>query len=187
MSVFRILSVSGTVGDGNNIQSSSSALMLREAAYSIRFEVFVDEQGIPRELELDSIDTLPTTTHYVIQTSTETNNTHQHLVWENIGCCRTFPYKQVHTHQQDPQHVLKLGRLAVRKQYRKMGVGKRLMEHVMKEQQQVQPATTTTTTTIVLHAQTQASGFYSSLGFVQEGGEFDEDGVRHVKMVYKTF
>jgi predicted GNAT family N-acyltransferase len=34
----------------------------------------------------------------------------------------------------------------------------------------------------ILHAQSEAAPFYLKLGFIQEGGTFDEAGIPHVRM-----
>lgn len=72
----------------------------------------------------------------------------------------------------------KLERFAVLKEFRNMGVGGALVEAVLK-------ALPADAAYIYLHAQTRAAGLYEKFGFVKEGAEFEEAGIRHYKMVLR--
>jgi len=65
-----------------------------------------------------------------------------------------------------------IGRLAVRADWRGRGVGRALLERLLEAamQKNLSP---------LLHAQTQATGFYEKLGFIAEGPEFIEAGISH--------
>ncbi len=39
---------------------------------------------------------------------------------------------------------------------------------------------------LVLHSQVQVKGFYQKLKFKEEGEEFYEDGIPHVRMILKS-
>lgn len=73
---------------------------------SVRFEVFVDEQGVPEELELDEDD--PRSVHFVAKDA----------AGRVIGCARLLP----------DGHI---GRLAVRKSHRGCGAGGRILAAVL--------------------------------------------------------
>lgn len=129
----------------------STALLQR--AWAIRKEVFVIEQACPETLEWENEDVA---THFI-------------AFIENapVGTAR---YRRT-------ENGFKLERIAVLKNYRKMGIASLLIQTMLKEI----PATET----IYLHAQIQAKAVYDKNGFEAYGPLFDEAGITHVKMVYK--
>lgn len=82
---------------------------------------------------------------------------------EPIGTARMLPDGQI-------------GRMAVLKEHRKYGVGAALLDHACEKARQLG------FTSVWLNAQTHALGFYERAGFVAEGEEFDEAGIRHRRM-----
>ena len=70
----------------------------------------------------------------------------------------------------------KIGRLAVLPTHRRFGVGGRMRGRL------IELARERGITCVYLHAQVDALGFYAARGFVAEGAEFDEAGVRHRRM-----
>ncbi len=70
----------------------------------------------------------------------------------------------------------KIGRLAVLPSYRGCGVGSLVLRRL------VELARLRGQGAVYLHAQVEARGFYESHGFVAEGAEFDEAGLRHRRM-----
>jgi predicted GNAT family N-acyltransferase len=126
---------------------------LLEAAFDLRREVFVVEQGVPPELEIDELD--PLATHLVA------------IVDEAvIGTLRILQH----------EGEVKVGRVAVRAAARRTGVGARLME------QAAAIARERGFDEIVLHAQISVAGFYRRLGYVEEGDPFEEAGIPHIAM-----
>jgi predicted GNAT family N-acyltransferase len=126
---------------------------LMRAAFELRIEVFVDEQGVPRELELDELD--PGATHLVAILGDRV-----------IGTLRLLEH----------DGAAKIGRVAVRAAARRAGVGARLMaraEAIARGRGCAE---------IVLHAQVAVAGFYQRLGYVEEGDLFDEAGIPHIAM-----
>jgi predicted GNAT family N-acyltransferase len=121
--------------------------------YRLRFEVFVDEQGVPREIELDAED-----------------DSAIHLAairdGEVVGTLRLLQH----------DGTAKIGRVAVRATLRNSGIGRRLMNHGAAIASQKGFAE------IVLHAQVTVAGFYRRLGYVAEGDVFDEAGIPHIAM-----
>lgn len=80
----------------------------RDALSAVRFEVFVEEQSVPPEVELDDMD--PVCTHVLARAHDG----------EPIGCGRLLP----------DGHI---GRMAVRKAWRGQGVGLLLLEALINE------------------------------------------------------
>ncbi|MCC5811940.1 MAG: GNAT family N-acetyltransferase [Ectothiorhodospiraceae bacterium] len=71
-----------------------------------------------------------------------------------------------------------IGRLAVLAPWRGQGIGRAIIKDMLRY------ARENGRDRIVLNAQTHAIGFYSALGFVAEGPEFDDAGIPHRRMVY---
>jgi predicted GNAT family N-acyltransferase len=73
----------------------------------------------------------------------------------------------------------KLERFAVLKEYRKKGVGRALIAETLSDL----PADAHY---VYLNAQVNAMSLYAKFGFVAEGDEFLEAGIKHYKMVKKA-
>jgi predicted GNAT family N-acyltransferase len=128
-----------------------SALMTE--AFRLRCEVFVVEQGVPVELELDELDA--SATHLVAICDEEV-----------VGTLRILEH----------EGAAKIGRVAVRAAARGTGIGARLMDRA------AAIALARGFVEIVLHAQVTVAGFYRRLGYVEEGDLFEEAGIPHVSM-----
>jgi predicted GNAT family N-acyltransferase len=128
----------------------------RDAAMRIRFEVFVDEQGVPAELEADEFD--EAALHLLAANSID---------GQPVGTARVLD---------KGGGVAKIGRVAVRKEYRGKGVGEALMRRAM------EAARARGMTTAILDAQLPVIPFYERLGFVAEGPIFDDAGIPHRRM-----
>jgi predicted GNAT family N-acyltransferase len=126
---------------------------LMRKAFDLRYEVFVDEQGVPRELEADEFD--PCATHLVAIRDDQV-----------IGTLRMLEHGA----------AAKIGRVAVRAAARRTGIGARLMDRA------AAIASERGFAEIILHAQVAVAGFYRRLGYVEEGGLFDEAGIPHIAM-----
>lgn len=120
----------------------------------IRERVFQQEQGVDPSLEFDAFD--PQAQHFLAE-------------WEQT------PVGTARIRWIGPQ-MAKLERLAVLAEYRGDGIGRRLMEYILKFLEQEQAIAVT------MHAQTHALPFYEKLGFVAEGNLFDEAGIPHITM-----
>jgi YbgC/YbaW family acyl-CoA thioester hydrolase len=129
---------------------------LGDAARAIRTEVFIDEQKIPAEMEWDAAD---------------------------AGCVHAVAYNRfglaLATGRllQHVPGVAKIGRMAVRQAMRGSGVGRHVLDALMKA------ARARGDREAILHAQASAVSFYLRAGFVTRGPEFDEAGIPHVEMV----
>ncbi len=137
-----------------------SALQVREADYAgeherlarIRFAVFVDEQHVPAEIELDDRDVRCI-----------------HVLAIDAG-------RDVGTARIDLEHGGKIGRLAVLAAARRRGIGTALMQalHTIARRNGL--------ASVWCNAQLAAVPFYETLGYAPVGEHFDEAGIEHVRM-----
>ncbi|MEL7274643.1 MAG: GNAT family N-acetyltransferase [Pseudomonadota bacterium] len=129
----------------------------RQAAYALRHAVFVEEQNVPVELEIDEHD--------------ETDALHFIALEQGqvVGTARILRKGS----------IAKIQRVAIAKENRGIGLGHQLMGHLMDYAK-----TMDRITSIVLDAQTDALPFYEKLGFVSEGDVFDDAGIPHRTMRY---
>lgn len=118
----------------------------------VREAVFIVEQNVPAELEWDGLD--PNARHVLAQSRGGVA----------MGTARLLPDGQI-------------GRLAVLKEWRGLGVGNALLEALL------QMARTRGFSEVFLNSQTRAVAFYSRRGFKVASGEFMDAGIPHVKMV----
>ncbi len=123
-------------------------------AFSIRLRVFVREQGVPREIELDEDD--KKANHFLAD-----------IHGKAVGTARLVVQRG----------QAKIGRMAVLKSYRGRGVGKELLTRA------VGLARKNGAKVIFLHAQVPVIGFYKKMGFHCVGQVFVEAGIPHCKMV----
>ena len=123
----------------------------REALGAVRFKVFVEEQRVPEDEEWDAEDLH--SRHVVAVTADGIP----------IGTGRLL--RDGH-----------IGRMAVLKEWRGKGVGRALMQALLRL------AHETGHRAVRLHAQTHATGFYERQGFVAAGEVFMEAGIPHVMM-----
>lgn len=122
-------------------------------AFGLRREVFVIEQGIPEEEELDEFDLVAV--HFVAISGGEV-----------VGTLRLV----------DASEHVKIGRVAVRSTARGNGVAKAMMIHAMEH------ARRGGRDRFYLAAQADKLGFYEKLGFVAFGDVFDDAGLQHTSM-----
>ncbi len=123
------------------------------SVFALRFEVFVNEQHVPPEIELDAEDA-----HALHIMAEEDSLT--------VGCARVIL-------SENDAHI---GRLAVKKAYRGKGVGASLCRFVIDHCQREGYGH------IWLGAQLHAVGFYEKLGFKPRGEVFTEAGMEHIEM-----
>ena len=123
-------------------------------ALRIRIRVFVREQGVPEEIELD-----------------EDDKRALHL----LAFIGKKPVGTARIVMRDGK--AKIGRMAVLKSHRRKTVGKKLLTGA------ITTAKKQGARKIYLHAQVAVIGFYESAGFRCVGPVFDEAGIAHRKMV----
>lgn len=124
-----------------------------EQAYKIRLEVFVKEQKVPEEIELDEYDSIA---EHVIA----------YREGKPVGCGRVFLNDE----------YARIGRVAVLSEERKKGTGKLICEELIKIAREKGAKR------FVLDAQVRAIGFYQKLGFSVTSEVFMEAGIEHVRM-----
>ncbi len=125
-------------------------------AKAIRTEVFVQEQKIPADMEWDAADA--ECVHAV--------------AYNRFGLALATGRLLQHV-----PGVAKIGRMAVSQAMRGSGVGRHVLDALMKA------ARARGDREAILHAQSSAASFYARAGFVPRGPEFDEAGIPHVEMV----
>lgn len=130
---------------------ASSDLM--PAAFTVRHQVFVDEQAVPAALERDALDVVAI--HLVALRRRDVIGTLRIVVSGSTA---------------------RIGRMAVLAGDRRAGIGTRLMQHA------AAIVASRGITHIVLHAQLSARAFYARLGYREEGDVFEEAGIAHVAM-----
>jgi predicted GNAT family N-acyltransferase len=133
----------------------------RDAAYAVRHDVFVIEQAVPEELELDELD--ETADHFVAYDDDRPVGAGR-LVVEPPGFADSDPGLGPVAH---------LGRLAVRPETRGTALGVTLVRAIEER------ARERGLRVVALSAQTQAVGFYERLGYTAHGDEFDDAGLPH--------
>ena len=126
---------------------------LGRLALALRFEVFVDEQKVPEEIERDAFDA--TATHVVALVDGDV-----------VGTLRVVFL---------PEHA-KIGRVAVRAGFRGRGIARDMMVFAM------ELARARGESRFYLTSQSDKVGFYERLGFTAFGAEFDDGGLPHLAM-----
>lgn len=147
-----------------------------QAVVDVRMRVFVDEQGVPEELELDEHDEAPLSSavdHLLVRDAANDAVAVARLrtVDADAGCGDDNDGDEV-------DRVAKVERVAVARDRRGEGLGARVMRAAEAR------ARERGFDVAVLHAQTQAAGFYERLGYETDEavGTFVEDGIEHVRM-----
>ena len=130
------------------IQSGTWTQFAAEAK-SIREQVFIQEQRIAPEDEWDAQDAVAL--HFVV-----------YATGQAIATARLLENHSI-------------GRVAVLKSQRGLGVGRVLMQHIIQVAKQQRPW-------VKLSAQEHAIPFYQSLGFQVEGESYLDCGIPHVDM-----
>jgi predicted GNAT family N-acyltransferase len=169
---------------------------LFELAKDLRVKVFVEEQGVPEENEMDEIDTFAH--HFVLLVKrdskdlSESDTASKNLTdvtneaYECISTLRIFPYK-------NSTFQFKVGRVAVALNHRRKGIGSKLMnyaeEWVSNHVKASKAAEELSHVEFILHSQLDKKDFYAGLGYQEQcyaNGEqhiFYEEGIPHVKMI----
>ncbi|MBE6583019.1 MAG: GNAT family N-acetyltransferase [Ruminococcaceae bacterium] len=124
-----------------------------EKVYALRHEVFVNEQNVPPEIEIDEEDDHAT---HIIAVENGTA----------VGCARVL-------FGEDGGHI---GRLAVKKNERGRGIGKEICRFI------IEICRERGYKRVWLNSQLHAVGFYEKLGFSRRGETFFEAGIEHIEM-----
>ncbi len=124
------------------------------ALRALRMAVFIEEQGVPEELEIDALDALAY--HAVACVDDAIIGTGRLLVL--------------------PGGDALIGRMAVQIDVRRIGVGGHVLQFLEAA------AVKLGVSEVIVHAQTYVSEFYSRAGYNTEGEPFDEAGIQHIIM-----
>lgn len=135
-----------------------------EACFAVRKEVFVVEQQVPQDLEYDAYDAGAVHVLAVRDDGTP------------LGTGRLLTGAAAAAKNGGESGIGALGRLAVRRTARGLGVGARLVAAIE------DTARARGLTAVDLHAQTHALGFYARLGYEVYGPEFPDAGIPHRAM-----
>jgi predicted GNAT family N-acyltransferase len=125
-----------------------------EEAMDLRVRVFVDEQGVDAEEEVDDLD----------------EESLQIVGLDEAGVIATCRVREI------ADGEWKLERMVVDRRVRRSGVGGRLLAGAEDE------ARDRGAREMVLHAQRRAEPFYADHGYVPEGDTFVEAEIEHVRM-----
>jgi predicted GNAT family N-acyltransferase len=125
-----------------------------QRAHAIRRRVFIEEQQVPEDIEMDADDS---------------HAFHALAILDGIavGCGRMVEHGA---------NEVKIGRMAVLLDHRGTGVGAQILRFL------IDRARTRGFRKAILHAQLTAEGFYLKEGFTPVGGVFDEAGIAHRAM-----
>ena len=127
----------------------------RDDVFAVRREVFVEEQGVPPDREIDEYE--DEATHLLaLRDGTPVGTARLRALDETTG---------------------KVERVAVREAFRGEGLGRRLMDRVESL------ARERGFDSLVLHSQTQVEGFYEALDYRTTSDVFQDAGIPHVEMV----
>lgn len=124
-------------------------------AYAVRQKVFIVEQGVPQELELDEFDPIAW---------------HALALWKD-QCIGTGRLVEI------AQDAGQIGRMAVLANFRGQGFGKAIL------MQLIALASTHGMSSITLHSQVSAIPFYEKFGFIVQGSIYEEAGIPHRNMI----
>ena len=124
-----------------------------ETCFALRRVVFIDEQGVPEQEEIDNLD--PLSLHLLaIDAGTP------------VGTARVYI----------ADGIAKIGRVCVLQSHRGKGLGAALIRAALE-------VSKGKANTAKLGAQLHALGFYEALGFTATGPVYDDAGIDHRDMV----
>ena len=126
-----------------------------QEAYFVRKRVFIEEQGVPADMELDEFD--PTAKHALAYVNSEC-----------VGTARLIAL---------PRNIGRIGRMAVLQAYRRQGIGGKLLNALLESCKSQGIAQ------LQLHAQLSAMSFYEQFGFIAQGEMYYEAGIAHRDMI----
>ncbi len=125
-----------------------------EGAINVRMRVFVVEQQIPAEEELDDADAAAT--HAIALHQGQIVGTGR-MIYRDGG-------------------IVQIGRMAVDRQFRRRGIGERILAFLEDE------ARAQGIGSCLLHAQEYVKAFYAGSGYAEHGDVFLEADIPHIEM-----
>ena len=127
----------------------------KQEAFLVRKHVFIEEQGVPVDMEIDEFD--PIAKHALAYVDSEC-----------VGTARLIAL---------PGNIGKIGRMAVLQDYRRQGLGRQLLNALLESCKSQGVAQ------LELHAQLLAIPFYEQFGFIARGEMYYEAGIAHRDMI----
>ena len=127
----------------------------KQEAFLVRKHVFIEEQGVPVDMEIDEFD--PIAKHALAYVDSEC-----------VGTARLIAL---------PGNIGKIGRMAVFQTYRRQGLGRQLLNALLESCKSQGVAQ------LELHAQLLAIPFYEKFGFIAQGEMYYEAGIAHRDMI----
>jgi predicted GNAT family N-acyltransferase len=128
-----------------------------EAALAVRFAVFVEEQGVPPDEEIDEHDRTDAAARHVLVRDGG----------QAVAAGRSFRHDST---------TVQIGRMAVAASHRRRGVGRRVLDVLIAD------ARARGYTRASLNAQVHAAAFYRAAGFTPVGPTFFECEILHQAM-----
>ncbi|WP_165995051.1 GNAT family N-acetyltransferase [Bacillus sp. Cs-700] len=125
-----------------------------EDTFQVRHAVFVEEQRVPAELEIDDYE----------------NQAYHFVAYDSSKPTAAGRFRVIN-------QIAKAERICVLSSYRKTGLGQLLMKSIEKHARELDLKE------IKLNAQRTAVGFYEKLGYKTVSGEFIDAGIPHVTMI----
>ncbi len=148
---------------------------LEKYCLPIRMKVFVEEQKVPEDMEVDEHD--PESVHLIA--CVHNNHTTEESK-DNMALLQNGDLTPVGTGRlyfEEGSSIAKIGRMAVLQEYRGSGIGGIVLRQLIGYAKISGIAKQ-----IILNAQVEAKKFYEKQGFKEIGEPFDEAGIPHVKM-----
>ncbi len=127
----------------------------RRVLRDIRNQVFIIEQNVPEELEWDELDA--SCEHFIAYIDNEA-----------VGCARLI-------------HNKKIGRMAVLRPYRGLGIGLQIVDHIKRYASQKRYSR------LELSAQCHAYDFYNKCGFQAFSTPYNDTDIPHIDMGHNVF
>ncbi len=127
-----------------------------EETFNIRKIVFIEGQNVSVDIEMDGLESIGE--HFIV-----------YYEDKPIGCARI----------RTENKIAKLERIAIMKEFRGKGFGKKLTNFLIEycKQKDIEK--------IKIHSQTYVADFYEKLGFIPVGDTFFEAGIEHIEMYMK--
>lgn len=135
-------------------QSADTNSGIYHDSVAIRKEVFVEEQNVPQDLEIDNLE--DKCTYFNI-----------YLEDQPVATARFFP---------TADHGIHIQRVAVRSKYRQRNLGSKLIQAILTFAKEKGYSYA------ILGAQDHAQDFYKKLGFQVIGDQYVEAGIKHHDM-----
>ena len=133
----------------------------QEDAFKVRQTVFIDEKGVPEDMEIDEFD--PIAIHA--------------LAYREGQCVGTARLICQLDESESSRSIGRIGRMAVLAPHRGHGLGRELLGAVLQHGQ------SQGLYSFELHAQLDAIAFYERFGFTPRGDVYDEAGIPHRDMI----